>query len=245
MSALDKRPSRVAGMFDAIAERYDLLNHVLSLGFDWGWRRRAVRSLGLRGGETVVDVCTGTGDLALAAARGGAGRVVGVDFAGNMLQLGERKVRERPRQLRSSRVWMVRGDATRLPVAGGVAAAVTVAFGIRNVEDPRLALGELHRVLKPEGRLAILEFSIPRSPAVRALYLPYFRHVLPRVGRAVSGHGSAYSYLPASVAAFTPPEEMIRLLRERGFSALRCVPLTFGVVTLYTARKAEARMADV
>ena len=230
--SIDKRPARVAGMFDAIAARYDFLNHLLSAGFDRGWRRRAIRSLRLRGGETVVDVCTGTGDVALAAARGGASRVLGVDFAGEMLRLGVGKVRGGKS---GSQIWLVRGDATRVPAASASADGATAAFGIRNVEEPPRALAEMFRVLKPGGRLAILEFSIPRSPLVRAVYLPYFRHVLPRIGRLVSGHGSAYTYLPVSVGAFIPPDVMARLLSECGFTAVAATPLTFGVVTLYTA----------
>jgi demethylmenaquinone methyltransferase/2-methoxy-6-polyprenyl-1,4-benzoquinol methylase len=115
--------------------------------------------------------------------------------------------------------------------------AATAAFGIRNVEHPQAALGEMFRVLRPGGRVAILEFSIPGSRVVRAVYLPYFRHVLPRIGRAVSGHGSAYTYLPASVGAFVPPEAMVAMLQGCGFRAIRAVPLTFGIVTLYTAVK--------
>ena len=240
--SIDKRPARVAGMFDAIAARYDLLNHVLSAGCDLWWRRRAIGSLRLSGRETVVDVCTGTADVALAAIRParGAARVLGVDFSAQMLRLGTRKV---PPSGAPRRVWLVRGDATALPAPSGVADAATVAFGIRNVEQPERALREMARVLKPGGRLAILEFSIPRNPVIRAIYLPYFRHVLPRVGRLVSGHGSAYTYLPASVGAFVAPETMTRMLGEAGFESVRAIPLTFGVVTLYTAERATAGRA--
>lgn len=237
--AVDKRPGRVAGMFDAIAARYDFLNHLLSAGFDRGWRRQAIRSLELRGDEHVVDVCTGTADVAMAAVKGGAGRVLGVDFAGEMLRLGAAKIAREPAS--ASRVWLVRGDATRLPALSSSMQAATVAFGIRNVEEPRRGLAEMFRVLAEGGRLAILEFSVPRSRLVRALYLPYFRHVLPRIGRLVSGHASAYTYLPVSVGAFIPPETMRQLLEECGFSDVRTTPLTFGVVTLYTARKSGAR----
>ena len=233
--SIDKRPERVAGMFDAIAARYDFLNHLLSAGFDRGWRRRAIRSLRLTGGQTVVDVCTGTADVALAAVHGGAARVLGVDFAGEMLRLGAAKVAGRTAA--SGHVWLVRGDATRLPAASGSMDAATVAFGIRNVEEPDRALAEMFRVLKTGGRLAILEFSIPRSAVIRAVYLPYFRHVLPRIGRLVSGHGSAYTYLPVSVGAFIPPEVMRKLLEQCGFREVLATPLTLGVVTLYTALK--------
>jgi demethylmenaquinone methyltransferase/2-methoxy-6-polyprenyl-1,4-benzoquinol methylase len=233
---IDKAPARVAGMFDAIAARYDLLNHLLSAGFDRGWRARAIRSLGLSGREDVVDVCTGTADVALGAARrrDGARRVVGVDFSGEMLRIGAEKVRA---ARGAGRVYLARGDATRLPVSSESADGATVAFGIRNVERPQAALAEMFRVLRPGGRVAVLEFSIPRLRLVRALYMPYFRHILPRIGRLVSGHGSAYTYLPASVGAFVAPETMIGMLGVCGFREVRATPLTFGIVTLYTAVK--------
>ena len=208
---IDKRPQRVAGMFDAIAARYDLLNRVLSAGFDRRWRVAAIRSLRLSGTERLVDVCTGTADVALPAARGprGAGLVLGIDFSGEMLRLGAAKIRTLGL---SRKVLLARGDATRLPVPAASMHAATVAFGIRNVEQPGRALAEMFRALRPGGRLAILEFGIPRSALVRAFYLPYFRHVLPRIGQLVSGHGTAYTYLPASVGAFVPPETMVGML---------------------------------
>lgn len=232
---IDKRPSRVAGMFDAIAARYDLLNHLLSAGLDRRWRRRAIRELWLRRGETVVDVCTGTADLAIEAASRGAGRVIGIDFAGEMLRLGAAKVAK----LRAVR--LVRGDASNLPLRSGAADAATVAFGIRNVEQPERALAELFRVLRPGGRAAILEFSIPASRVVRAVYLPYFRHVLPRVGRLVSRHESAYTYLPASVGAFVTPAAMAAALARCGFQDVTTSSLALGVVTLYVGRRPAAR----
>ncbi len=234
--AIDKRPTRVAAMFDAIAARYDLLNRLLSAGADRRWRTLAIRSLRLTGRESVVDVCTGTGDVALAAAAAvpGALRVVGIDFSGEMLRLGARKLLARGH---AHRITLARADATRLPLRTASLDAATVAFGIRNVEDPERGLAEMCRVLKPGGRLAILEFSIPASAAVRAVYLPYFRHVLPRIGRLVSGHGSAYTYLPASVDSFIPPATMLGRLAACGFRETTATPLTFGIVMLYTARK--------
>jgi demethylmenaquinone methyltransferase / 2-methoxy-6-polyprenyl-1,4-benzoquinol methylase len=234
--AIDKRPARVAAMFDAIAARYDLLNHLLSAGFDRDWRTRAIRSLRLGGGETIVDVCTGTADVALAAAAAipPPARVIGIDFSSEMLRLGAGKVRA---EGMSRRISLARGDATRLPLADASAEGATVAFGIRNVERPERGLAEMQRVLRPGGRVAILEFSIPASALVRGFYLPYFRHVLPRIGRLVSGHGSAYTYLPASVDSFIPPDVMLDLLRGCGFRELAATPLTFGIVTLYTGVK--------
>jgi len=232
MLSPDKTPQRIAGMFDAIAPRYDLLNHLLSAGIDRRWRTRAIRTLQLTGRETLVDVCTGTADIALAAQ--GAARVVGVDFAGAMLGLGLGKVR---RAGEERRIALVRGDALRLPVADASADAVTIGFGIRNVQDPRVGCAEMARVLRRGGRLAILEFGMPRVPGVRTLYEWYFNSVLPFIGRRISGHGGAYSYLPASVGSFPPPAEFVTVLRQAGFTDVRAVPLTFGIVYLYTAVK--------
>jgi demethylmenaquinone methyltransferase/2-methoxy-6-polyprenyl-1,4-benzoquinol methylase len=224
-------------MFDAIAPRYDFLNHLLSAGIDRHWRTRAIRSLGLTGRDRVLDLCTGTGDLAIAArmARPGAARVVGVDFAAAMLMIAADKVRRR--ETLSAGIALVRGDATRIPVADASVDAVTVAFGIRNVEDVQTACRDIYRVLKPGGRLAILEFAIPTTPLFRAVYLSYFRHILPRIGRLISGHGAAYGYLPASVGAFASPSEFMDLLQNHGFQEVSADSLTFGSVFLYTARR--------
>ena len=200
--APDKSADRIAGMFDAIAPRYDLLNHVLSAGIDRRWRERAIRSLELTGSQRLLDICTGTGDVALQAR--GAGRVIGVDFASAMLAIARQKVRAADD---THRVALVRGDATRLPIGDRSVEAVTIAFGIRNVERPELACAEMARVMRPGARLAILEFGLPRVPGVRTLYLWYFKYLLPWIGRRVSGHSAAYSYLPASVGTFPPPSE--------------------------------------
>ena len=219
-------------MFDAIAPRYDLLNHLLSAGIDRRWRTRAIRSLQFTGREVLLDVCTGTADVALQAKQ--AARVVGVDFAGAMLAIGRRKVRAAGE---AGRIALVRGDATRLPVTDAAVDAATVAFGIRNVERPELACAEMARALRPGGRLAILEFGEPRVPGLRTLYLWYFKFLLPWIGRAVSGHGAAYSYLPASVRSFPPPRTFVALLEQAGFCDVRAIPLTFGIAYLYTARR--------
>ncbi len=237
LTDLSKAPGRIAGMFDAIAARYDFLNHLLSAGLDRRWRARAIRSLQLTGGERVLDLCTGTADLAIAArtAQPPAARVVGVDFAGAMLAVGREKLRHRG----LGAVALVRGDATRIPAADRSVDAVTVAFGIRNVERPRDACDEIRRVLRPGGRLAILEFAIPTAPLVGAVYLWYFNHMLPRIGRLVSRHNAAYGYLPASVSAFGSPDEFVRVLEASGFVDVAAAPLTLGIVILYTARAAR------
>lgn len=232
----NKAPDNISGMFDAIAGRYDLLNTVLSAGLDRYWRRRAIRSLRLTGRERLLDVCTGTADVAIGAARrtAGAARVVGIDFSGSMLARGAAKVRH---AALSNRIRLIRGDAMALPAADASVDAATIAFGIRNVQRAEVACLELARVLRPGGRIAILEFGVPSAAAVRPLYLWYFTHVLPRIGRAVSGHQAAYSYLPESVGSFQFGEAFARMLRDAGFSEVKARPLTFGVVYLYTGSK--------
>jgi demethylmenaquinone methyltransferase/2-methoxy-6-polyprenyl-1,4-benzoquinol methylase len=230
-------------MFDAIAERYDFLNHLLSAGLDKQWRRHAIDVLQLTGRETILDLCTGTADLALAAMTGAARarRVVGIDFSGAMLQIGQEKVRRagpfEPAGRETRNIAFVRGDATRIPVADASIDATTIGFGIRNVERPSAACREIARVLRPGGTLVILEFSLPRSPMLRNAYLWYFRRVLPLVGRLVSKHPSAYTYLPESVQAFPSPEEFSQELRHAGFGTVRAVPLTFGIVYMFVAVK--------
>lgn len=230
---VDKSPAAIAGMFDAIAGRYDALNHLLSAGLDYGWRRRAVRALALSGEERVLDVCTGTADLAIAAASR-ARQVVGVDFSGEMLRLGLEKVRAASL---AGRIVLARGDAMRLPLADVSFDAATIAFGIRNVLDPLQAASEIRRVLRPGGRLAILEFGSPTTPGLRQMYGWYFRAVLPRIGRLVSRHTDAYSYLPASVQQFPAGPSFAALLERAGFADVASRPLAAGAVWLYVARK--------
>ena len=223
-------------MFDAIAKRYDFLNHFLSVGLDTRWRARAIREAALPPDARVLDLCTGTADLAIAAIHAvPSARVVGVDFAGAMLRVGLGKLRARHL---AQRVSLVRGDATRLPVRDGWADAATIGFGIRNVADPEAALRELARTIKPGGRLVILEFGEPIVPGIRTLYNWYFRFLLPQLGRVVSKHQSAYAYLPASVGTFPPPPRFAATISSHGFRDVRAVPLTLGIVYLYAGIRA-------
>ena len=234
-SAPDKTPAKISGMFDRIAPRYDLLNRTLSAGLDQRWRRRAVSELKLRAGARVLDLCAGTADVALAiTARHRDASVLGVDFSGAMLAIGRQKVSAAGE---AQRIRLVRGDAAMIPAQNASCDAATIAFGIRNVAEPERALAELSRVLRPGATLAILEFGQPRVPGIRTLYLWYFRYLLPFVGRLVSKHQSAYSYLPASVGAFPPPDEFARTIERHGFVSVQAVPLTLGIVYLYIATR--------
>ena len=228
-----KEPARIAGMFDQIAWQYDRLNHLLSGGLDRRWRRRAIRELQLSPSDRVLDVCTGTADLALEAATRSR-EVTGVDFSGVMLQLAQQKVRAAGR---AGRVTLARGDAMTLPFGDATFHAATIGFGIRNVADPVAGCRELRRVLRPQGRIAILEFGIPRNRLLASSYRWYSRHVMPRIGRAISRHRDAYEYLPASIEAFPYGDAFVKVLQQAGFPAPRVVPLVFGTVYLYLATR--------
>jgi demethylmenaquinone methyltransferase / 2-methoxy-6-polyprenyl-1,4-benzoquinol methylase len=233
-----KSPSRVRQMFGEIAGRYDLLNHLLSLGIDRRWRRRAAS---VHGGPTglgpVLDVCTGTGDLALAYWRAGRGRVpvVGCDFCRPMLALGREKVR---RAGAAQLVRLVEADALRLPFADDEFQVVSVAFGLRNVGDTDAGLREMVRVCRPGGSVVVLEFSTPRGRLFGPLYRWYFERILPRVGQMLANSRlSAYNYLPQSVGQFPEGEALAERMRAAGLRRVSCQRLTLGVVTLYVGQK--------
>ena len=224
----------VRSMFDRIAPRYDLLNRLLSAGIDRRWRRSSVDALDLPPGSTVLDVCTGTADLLLEFLGRDAGhRGLGVDLSEEMLSRGARKLRERGLGARSG---VVSGDAERLPVRDGLFDGALIAFGIRNVGEPLRALREIHRVLKPGGRLVILEFSTPPG-VLGAVYRLYFEAVLPRIAGLISGDRAAYTYLPASVARFPDPAAFGRLMEEAGFVFVVRKPLTAGIAHLHRGEK--------
>ena len=221
-------------MFARIAPTYDKLNRLLSLRSDVRWRDCVARSLAARRVNSVLDVATGTGDLLLAIDRRlpRLTHTVGVDLAPEMLHIARDKLARA-----GCAAKLTLGDAHRLPFEENSFDAVTVAFGIRNMADRPHALTEMRRVLNCGGTLAVLEFSVPESPRLRALYLTYFRHILPAIGRLVSGDIQAYRYLNTSVEAFPPREQFAAMLRNTGFSHVNSRLLTFGVAMLYLARK--------
>jgi demethylmenaquinone methyltransferase/2-methoxy-6-polyprenyl-1,4-benzoquinol methylase len=222
----------VRTMFDRIAPRYDLLNRLLSAGIDARWRRRCIDAAGPA--SRVLDVCSGTGDLLIEFLRRDQGRSgLGVDLSTEMLVRGAAKLRG---QGMADRGHMAAGDAERLPLAARAVDAVTVAFGIRNVGEPLVALREMLRVLRPGGRAVILEFSMPQG-TLGVAYRLYFTHVLPRIGGWISGDAGAYAYLPASVARFARPAEFGALMTEAGFARVSWRSLTAGVAHLYIGER--------
>jgi demethylmenaquinone methyltransferase/2-methoxy-6-polyprenyl-1,4-benzoquinol methylase len=229
------KKEQVAAMFNAISPKYDALNRILSAGIDQSWRRKTLREIRATGALNVLDVATGTADLALALAKGIPGsKVVGVDISSGMLEVGRSKVRAKDLE---GRVRLDLGDGEQLPYEESSFGAVTVAFGVRNFENLEQGLRDMRRVLEPGGTLAVLEFSQPTAWPLRSLYLFYFKNILPRIGRMVSKDASAYTYLPNSVQAFPYGEAFAAKLREAGFQSVRVRPLTFGIASLYLAIK--------
>lgn len=234
---LDKRESRIRGMFAEIAPTYDLLNHLLSLNIDKLWRRRVAKLVPCRDGGPILDLCTGTGDLAFEYDRACAGRVpiVAADFCSEMLV---RAVRKSERLGSRDRIRIVEADAQRLPFEDSTFEIASVAFGLRNVTDPEKGIAEMVRVLRPGGRLAILEFSKPRHWFLGRMYRFYFRFLLPLVGQLLSrSKHSAYRYLPESVFDFPDGEALAERLRHHGLTEVWFKPFTFGVATLYVGTK--------
>jgi demethylmenaquinone methyltransferase/2-methoxy-6-polyprenyl-1,4-benzoquinol methylase len=235
-TGLDKSGRAIQDMFAGVAPRYDLLNHLLSGALDTVWRRAAARALGLGPGARVVDVCAGTGDQAVAVARRGPW-VAAADFCLPMLAPARGKFARLGRRRGAGGAAPLAADALSLPFRARGFDGATVSFGLRNVADLGAALGELHAVLAPGGRLAVLEFALPRAPWVRGLYLFYFRRILPWIGRLLSPRGAAYAYLPASVVAFPQREGFVAALAAAGFIEGAWRDLALGVVCLYTGRR--------
>ena len=230
----EEKPDYVRGIFSEIAPRYDLLNHILSLNIDRVWRRKAIAELNVARNPSgkYLDLCAGTLDIsvALTAARGFQGSVVGADFAEPMLRAGVGKIG-------AARISPVTADALRLPLPDGCMAGAIVAFGIRNVAGLDACLGEVHRVLEPGAKFVILEFSTPRSAFVNAGYQLYFNTILPVVGGFVSGHRTAYRYLPRSVANFPAQEELARRMTVAGFRKVEWSSLTLGIAAIHVGER--------
>jgi len=231
-------PGRVRAMFDGIAGRYDLLNHLLSANQDRRWRRRAVGELPADEAGLVLDLCGGTGDLTLELARADEARtVVCCDFSHGMLA---RAITKFTRMGLEARCSVLEADGLRLPFATGSLDAVTVGFGVRNFHDMDAGFRQILRVLRPGGRLVVLEFSRPTGPVIKQLYGFYLRRILPRIGDGVSGRSGPYGYLARTIADFPEAERLAGRIRDAGFAACGWKTLSGGIVAIHTAFKAPA-----
>jgi demethylmenaquinone methyltransferase/2-methoxy-6-polyprenyl-1,4-benzoquinol methylase len=234
---LDKREDKIRGMFGEIAPRYDLLNHLLSLNVDHYWRWRTTKIVPPRNGAPILDMCTGTGDLALAYDKAAQGKVsiVGADFCPEMLELAAVKTEKKKA---SDRIRFVEADAQQLPFDDDSFQISTVAFGLRNVTDTDRGIAEMVRVTQPGGQVAILEFSKPRGWLFKRLFAFYFRWILPTIGQLISGsRSSAYKYLPESVQEFDDGDALAARLERNGLTDVRWHSLTFGIASLYVGTK--------
>jgi demethylmenaquinone methyltransferase/2-methoxy-6-polyprenyl-1,4-benzoquinol methylase len=228
------KKEQVARMFDSISGKYDFLNHFLSLGIDIRWRKRAVKLLAPDKPKLILDIATGTGDFAIETLSLKPEKVIGVDISEGMLEVGRKKMKARGYDaiidLRS-------GDSENLPFEENKFDAVIVAFGVRNFENLEKGLADMRRVLKEGGRVVVLEFSKPRSFPFKQLYNFYFNFILPKVGRIISKDPAAYTYLPESVQAFPDGDDFVSIMNKLGYKNTSCIPLTFGISSLYTATK--------
>ena len=236
---LDKRPGDVAAMFDGIAERYDLLNDILSAGQVRLWRRAVARITGARPGDRVLDLAAGTGTSALSFTAAGAD-CVACDFSLGMLRAGQSRQVGRRRRPGSGRLNFVAGDALRLPFRDEAFDAVTISFGLRNVANPGAALAEMHRVTRPGGRLVVCEFSTITIAPLDMLYRRYLTNVLPAIARRTARNPEAYTYLAESITDWPAQRELVGLIEAAGWSAVRWRDLSLGVVAVHVARRAPA-----
>lgn len=228
------RKEVVEGIFNDIAPRYDLLNHLLSMNIDKRWRRRAMRYIRDEEKGMLLDVACGTGDFSIAAYRSGVHRVIGIDISANMVEIGCRKIAE---QGLDEHISLRIGDSEQMEFADATFDVVTVAFGVRNFEHLEKGLREMLRVLKPGGQVIILEFSMPENFPMKQLYKFYFRYILPTLGGWISGNRGAYTYLPESVMKFPQGQEFLQILRECGYTDVLQKKLSFGIASIYVGRK--------
>ena len=228
--------SPIAAMFDRISPHYDQLNHLLSLNIDKVWRRKTAKEVAKHHPSVILDLATGTADLAiLLAKKNPQAEIIGADISEQMLVIGKEKV---TKKRLDNQIELQIGDATSLPFEDNTFEAVTCTFGVRNFEDLEQGLSEISRVTKPSGRVCILEFSLPERFPIKQLYRFYFKHILPKIGKKVSKDDGAYSYLPASVERFPKPEEFVQMLAHHGLRYGTAKPLSFGIATIYCTTKA-------
>jgi len=228
------KKQQVADMFDSISAKYDFLNHFLSLGTDILWRRKAITLLKVDNPKYILDIATGTADFAIEALALNPEKIIGVDISEGMLRKGNEKLKKKKL---GDRIELRKGDSEKLLFDDNKFDAVIVAFGVRNFEDLIKGLHEMKRVLKPAGKAVILEFSHPDKFPFKQLYNFYFRSILPKIGRIISGNKIAYNYLPESVREFPDGKNFLKTLAGAGFKDCKCIPLTFGISSIYIGEK--------
>ena len=221
-------------MFDDISPKYDFLNHFLSFGIDRTWRKKLVQLLGVRKPKTILDIATGTGDLAIAIASLNPQKIVGIDLSEKMLEIGRQKLIVKGLD---ELITLSRADAEMIPFSDNSFEAITVAFGVRNFENLELGLREMRRVLRPGGVMLILEFSHPSSFPMKQLYAIYSRLFIPLMGRLISGNTRAYSYLPESVASFPSGKKFLNILESLGLKNTKLIKLSMGIASIYISEK--------
>lgn len=227
--------SPIAAMFDRISPNYDRLNHLLSLNIDKVWRKKTAKTVAQKRPTTILDLATGTADLAIVLAKHNPNaQIIGTDISEKMLDIGNKKVKKHGLE---NQIKLCLGNAAALPFDDNCFDAVTVAFGVRNFEDTGKGLAEIQRVLKPNGQAYILEFSMPEKFPMKQLYRLYFKHLLPKIGKCISKDSSAYTYLPQSVEAFPKPNDFLHILDDVGLKNSSLRRFSFGIATLYTACK--------
>ena len=228
------KKEQVAKMFNNISHKYDLLNHLLSLGIDIQWRKKAIKQLKSIQPKSILDVATGTGDFAIQSLSLNPEKVIGVDISDGMLRVGKEKIANKKLDHVIS---LENGDSENLRFSDNNFDAVIVAFGVRNFEHLENGLSNMHRVLRKGGKVVILEFSKPTSFPFKQIYNFYFNSILPNIGNVISRDNSAYTYLPESVQAFPDGERFLEILNKTGFNQIECIPLTFGICSIYTGIK--------
>ncbi|MCF6359870.1 MAG: bifunctional demethylmenaquinone methyltransferase/2-methoxy-6-polyprenyl-1,4-benzoquinol methylase UbiE [Cyclobacteriaceae bacterium] len=228
------KKEQVAQMFNNISKRYDLLNHVLSMGIDILWRKKAVRMLKPFAPKIILDIATGTGDFAIESVRLKPIKIYGVDISEGMLEVGRKKIEAKKLD---NLIKMQLGDSENLAFEDNFFDAVTVAFGVRNYENLKLGLSEMFRVMKPGGHVVIIEFSKPSGFPIKQLYNFYFKAILPTIGKLISKDQSAYTYLPESVSAFPYGDKFLDIMNEVGFTETKAIPLTLGISSIYWGSK--------
>lgn len=228
------KKEQVATMFDNIAPKYDFLNQLLSMGIHKGWRRKAVNLLKEVQPKNILDIATGTGDFAIEAMKLNPDKVVGVDISAGMLKIGVEKINKLGLQ---NKIELKLGDSESLPFADNSFDAITVGFGVRNFENLEKGINDIYRVLNSNGKIAILEFSKPKAFPIKQVYHFYFRYITPAIGKIFSKDSSAYTYLPESVKAFPDGEDFLNVLKKAGFKETKAIPVTFGIASIYTAKK--------